>query len=584
MTSPIQSLTRYLMVFCLILLTTLHHTPGRAAEEDTYAISLVQTAEVDKQIIEVEGKKVLTESYEIKEGDHLWQLLRERGLLAKRDLPKLLAMLKGLNRSLANLDLIHPGQEIIIPLTIAPVKGSSGMAGKKPEIPITVAELKDMDLENYTVKPGDSLTKIISKRYDILSKALYSEYLELVKKLNPTVGDLDLIYPNQKIRLPVYSPHMVRGPIKEPLPAPPPQEQKDEAARGALFELSNRLGSIFLEMGEQWVNTGQHFIPLKSGGQATFNAESFPVINLSNGNRIIVDIHREMPSKIAQVIQSDWKNYRIIALEKGIDLKGALDRILPLCSYFEIYPSGEPLELGGDMSIHIAADWVIRPVPPSSENPENQIIALTLTDPSTPRIPREIKGFLKGLGVEMIEYPPEAQSEVADEIQKEILRPGNQASDLIETLLKISGRKFSKTVEIPVYKGQKKDFDLMIKADFFLNAQKKDAIIDLSGLGPEIISLLREHNFSVLSLTGEKDPLVLITKALDFLGTPFDSEPRSFMATSGPETRNIRITIPGITFRDSSGQSILATPLNLPGELAGFLSRRGYKILLLSLT
>ena len=184
----------------------------------------------------------------------------------------------------------------------------------------------------------------------------------------------------------------------------------------------------------------------------------------------------------------------------------------------------------------------------------------------------------------MIEYPPKAQSQVADETHAGILRPGNQPSDLMETLLKIAGRKFSKTVEIPVYKGQAKNFDLMIKADFLMNVQGKDAIIDLSGLGPEIVSLLREHRFSVLSLTGEKDPLVLVTKTLDFLGIPFDSEPRSFMATNGPETRNIRMTVPGITFQDSGGQAILATPLDLPDELAGFLAQKGYKILGLPLT
>lgn len=583
MKRTMKNLIRYLIVACLIVLVTPYG--ATAQEEDTYAISLVQTAEMDKQIIEVEGKKVLTEAYKIKEGDHLWQLFRERGLLNKRNLSELLALLKNLNRSLANLDLVHPGQEIIIPLTIAPVKGAAKTAGKPPETVISLDQLKDMDLENYTVKPGDSLSKIVSNRYGIPSKALYTEYLDLVKKLNPAVEDPNLIYPDQKIRLPVYTPQVVRVPIKESQPAPPPPlERIDEAVRKELSSLGQQLETVFHEMGEEWVKSGQHFIPLKSGGQVTFNAESFPVINLSTGNRVIVDLYREMPSKMAQVIQSDWANYRITQLEKGIDLKEALGKILPLCGYSEIYPSGEPLDLDGDIAVRITADYVIKPAPPSSEDQRSQIIVISLTDLLTPKIPVGIKTFLEGFGIKMIEYPPDAPPSTVTEIPGEILEPGGQTSDIIEILLKLTGQRYSKAKEIPVYQGREESLNLMIKADFLMNIRGKDAIIDFSGLGPEIISLLEEHGFEVLSLTGKKDPLALASRTLQFLGIGFDAKPRAFMATNRTESRNIRMTIPGITFFDSSGQPVFITPLNLPDALAGFLSQKGYKVLGLTLS
>lgn len=579
-----QNLTRYLIVACLIVLGTPY---GAAAqEEDTYAISLVQTAEIDKKIVEVEGKKVLTEAYKIKEGDHLWQLFRERGLLEKRNLSELLALLKNLNRSLANLDLVHPGQEIIIPLTIAPVKGASGTAVKPPGATVSLEQLKDMDLENYTVQPGDSLSKIVSNRYGIPSKALYTEYLDLVKKLNPAVEDPNLIYPDQKIRLPVYTPQVVRLPIKESQPAspPPPIERIDEAVRKELSGLGKQLETIFHEIGEEWINSGQHFIPLKSGGQVTFNAESFPVINLSTGNRVIVDLYREMPSKMARVIQSDWANYRITQLDKGLDLKEALGRILPLCGYSEIYPSGEPLDLDGDIAVRITADYVIKPAPTSSEDQRSQVIVISLTDLLTPKIPMGIRAFLEGFGIKMIEYPPDAPPSTVTEIPGEILKPGDQTSDLIEILLTLTGQRYSKAKEIPVYQGREENLNLMIKADFLMNIQGKDAIIDFSGLGPEIISLLQEHRFAVLSLKGEKDPLALASRTLQFLGIDFDAEPRAFMAANRPESRNIRMTIPGITFFDSSGRPVFVTPLDLPDALAGFLSQKGYKVLGLTLS
>jgi len=150
-------------------------------------------------------------------------------------------------------------------------------------------------------------------------------------------------------------------------------------------------------------------------------------------------------------------------------------------------------------------------------------------------------------------------------------------------LLNMSGQGFSSNVEIPVYQREKTGFTLIVKADFSFNRNGKDCIIDLSGLGREIISLLKEHQFSVLTLSSEKDPSVIVKKTVDFLGLKSDSKPYTFNATSRDESRNIRFAIPGISFQDKNGQNIFATHLIIPQEMVNFLSKKGYKILSLTL-
>jgi hypothetical protein len=71
-----------------------------------------------KEILEIAGKKVLTEHYTVRHGDHLWQILRDRGLLKKKDFQELLALLRILNNSLPDLSRIEPGNKLIIPLGI----------------------------------------------------------------------------------------------------------------------------------------------------------------------------------------------------------------------------------------------------------------------------------------------------------------------------------------------------------------------------------------------------------------------------------------------------------------------------------
>ena len=581
----IQAAFAFLVALPLFLLP-LDKAFSQEEGEETYSISLVQTAESDKEIHEVEGRKVLTESYTVKKGDHVWQLLRERGLLEKRELPELLEVLKRLNSSFDNLDLIHPGEHLVIPLTLSPVKGLAGVPAKKAVTPISLADLKDLKLESYTVQPGDSLIKVVKSRYGLGSQHITEEYLEQLKRLNPEIKDLNLIYPNQVVRLPVYTPQIVRAPIK-PIKRAQAEAKVDKEGTKLTEKgpttLSLELSKLFALMGEEWLDTGEHFIPLTSGGQINLKADSFPILNLANGNRVIVDLHNELPERMAQVISSNWPNYRVAHLQEGDGLREALNKIFPLCGFHRLYRSGEPLELVSAIRLQITADWIIVPSP-ALQGEREQTILVDLTDRSGAKIPRELRDFLAAQGVKSIEYPPSSQGDVPPVTPAEVLKPGSDKARLIETVLTLAGQGFTKNMEMPLHKDGNSGFNLTVKADFFLYLNKKDAIIDYSGIGSDMIPLLKEYNVSVLSVAAEGDPEVIVSRILDFIGVKFDSKPHPFTMAAKEDSTNIRVTIPGIVFQDNHGQHIFASHVALPEEIAGFLSRKGYKVLSLALS
>jgi hypothetical protein len=564
--------------------------PGRALSqeggEETYSISLVQTAESDKEIHEIEGRKVLTETYTVQKGDHLWQLFRERGLLEKREFPELLAVLKRLNRSFSNLDLIHPGEKIVIPLTLSPVKGLAGLGPKAPAKPISLADLQDIKLENYMVQPGDSLIKVVKARYGLLDQQITPGYLEQIRRLNPEIADLDLVYPNQVVRLPVYTPQLVRAPI-QPFRKKTPQvelykEETPPADKGPTA-LSFQLHEIFTLMGEEWMGTGEHYIPLRSGGQIHLKAESFPIVSLSNGKRIIVDLHGELPERMAQVITSNWVNYGVAHLQERDDLRGALDKIFPLCEFHRLYRSGEPLELVSDIRLQITADWIIFPSPEAQKAGERALL-INLSDQPGSKIPQELKSFLSAQGLRIIEYPAPSAQEPAVPFPSDILKAGHDKGQLIETVLNLAGQDFTRNMEMPLYRDGKGGFSMIVKADFFLYLDKKEAIIDFSGIGSEMVPLLKEYKVSVLSVAAEADPAVMVSRILDFIGVKFDASPQAFTAPGTRASNSIMVTIPGISFQNARGQSVFASSVNLPDEIAGFLSRKGYRVLSLTLT
>ena len=159
------------------------------------------------------------------------------------------------------------------------------------------------------------------------------------------------------------------------------------------------------------------------------------------------------------------------------------------------------------------------------------------------------------------------------------MKAGEDPLSLIKTVLNLAGKSFSENAVIPVYQTQKDDLKLVIKADISLKIKGKDAVIDLTGMAPEVISLLGEQGYLTLPLATEKEPVSMVARTCEFLGIQFQRGPQHFKAIAGGDARNVRLTLPGVVFSDSNGESILATPLGLPEEINTFLTRKGYKIL-----
>jgi LysM repeat protein len=317
-----------LMFMSMFFFSLWAFTPAMAAEgEQTYDISLTKTSDLKGgEIHEIGQKKVLASPYVVAEGEHLWQIMRKKRLLKMGKMGEILSVLKELNPALRNLDLIQPGQRLLIPLKIVPVSGPGRLAPVVEE-KTTLAGLKDLKINDYTVQPGDALTRVIVGRYAVPAKELYGHYLALVRKLNPNISDLNHILPGQRIRLPIYSPEMVQKPIiperfQKAEPVPPKEK---------INPLGQDLARIFKEMGQEWIDTGQQFIPLSTGGQINLRAESFPLLNLSSGRRVIVDLDNEIPSGVADLIQSNWGTYQVVHLLKGDSLRSALDKIFKAC-------------------------------------------------------------------------------------------------------------------------------------------------------------------------------------------------------------------------------------------------------------
>jgi hypothetical protein len=560
----------------LLSVFLLYHPCNAKDTEDTYNISLVKTAEPVKEgaTIDLDGKKIVTETYTVKEGDHIWKVLREKNLLENKNLQELINTLKQLNSSLSNIDMIRPGEKIVIPLVITPVAGISARAGKTPAETIPISAIKDLDLADYIVKEGDSVIKVVEDLYEIPAKDLYNEYLSKLKEINPDIKDINSVHPGQRIKLPIYSPKAVRLPIKADRQETMPATEMTDLQKEDLKAVSGDLKQLFTLMGEQWVDSGEHFFPLKTGGQLKLNAASYPVVDLKSGKKVIVDLYGEMPGRMGDLITSNWDDYSIIHLSGADSLKKAFDMIAAVCGYKRVYSSGEPFVMGGNISFTITADRIIDQ---GVSDKVRRIVAINFIDKADAGTPGFIRTYLETVGVKVIDYPVPAST--GEPVIRDILGEDENGYALIETVLTLTGQDYEKRVQLPVYENRKADLNLMIDADFSVNIGDKVRIIDLNGMGKDIVSLLKEHQFTVYSILTSQAPFDILKGLFDFLGIAYEAGSQRFLSKNGTESRNVLLDIQGITFKDANLKDVFATSLRLPEGVILLLNQKGYRVL-----
>jgi hypothetical protein len=294
-----------------------------------------------------------------------------------------------------------------------------------------------------------------------------------------------------------------------------------------------------------------------------------------------VDISNELPEEIGRLIETDWEDYRIVHLAQDDTLKTATGKILSACNYHTVVQSGDYLKVTGDVGITIAGDWAIIPQKGEGDIPD-RIIALSFIRSPSEQTPQIVKAYLARLGITAIDYPDLSGSDGAPEevpALKEIAMKEGVDFPLTTLLLDLAGQPFSRTLEMPLYRGEDSGFNVIIKADIFFNRQGQDCIIDFTGLSPQVVSLLRKHRIRVMPLSRDRPPIRITARVLEFLGIPFASKEHRFPVAARPEIRNIMLSFSGITFADGERRMILATDKKIAEELIVFLNKSGYHVL-----
>jgi hypothetical protein len=269
------------------------------------------------------------------------------------------------------------------------------------------AQSSQVPTEDHTISKGEHLAQVLRDMYNIPDDLIFNQYLKVVKKLNPSLNDVNLVRPDQKIVLPSIAAFQL-SPRAEAIAGKKIQEQSAEAEKSprksvapekTATQLSPRAedereegprdkkgAPVFVDppfkkiagnvprSRERYIETmtsladifqgelhrlGDISIPLMEESHITIDTNTFPILQLTSDKRIILDYGDDLPPGIVDLVQLDPGNYEVVKLDEHENMKSVLDKVIDAAGYYAVDKSGNPLLIGDTVQFEISGDWVI---------------------------------------------------------------------------------------------------------------------------------------------------------------------------------------------------------------------------------
>ncbi len=523
-------------------------------------------------IIRHGDRDIVCDSYIVRKGDHVWELLRRKGTIAEEDFPQFVSILERLNPHIKDVDKIYPRQEILIPLKETEAKEHPPDA--RPRY-ITIPIIPDVLYVTYEVRPGECLSKIVNTHLGCQWDELSEDYLETLKRLNPAVKDLDLIYPGQPIRIPELPGAVSTG------MAVTPRETLPHAGTSIPWSQQAVLKTV-AGLGGKLLTSGRCYFPGKDQEDVYLDLTTFPVIEMHDGRHLILKAREGFPESLERTIRSFWESLVIIRIDPREPRATALDKVFRAISGGNVQKIIDLPELDDGIRVTLRGDWILTQDDKGGMPPAYYCITL-------------IEDLQERTSAPVVEYLAKKNIQVVDILTTEEGRGNKMGSsqenapeDSSMLTIDASGQEafvsgfvtalgYSYEPRVPLafdYAG----FQVETTVNIIHGESALDVVVDFGTFYGDAKSAIEAGGLKVVSIRPEDEASTIVTNILRAMGTPFAEDP-VFFAANRNVFKTVSLTIPGVVSSHPDQQKTFLTRAWLHPKLANFLMEREIKVL-----
>jgi len=530
---------------------------------------------------------ILCDPYTVQKGDFVWELLRRRGCLIEWDLAWYTALLRRLNPHVSNVNKIYPGQQILIPLKrMDPEEGTVGEDERLHTIPF----LPDMLHYTYTIQPGDYVAKIAAERHGFREDEIPEEYLQAVRELNPGIENLNRIHPGQKIRIPDIDsegrPSRRTGPVrtsdsslgsKDPGTAPavdrPFERPGDREPRSGISGWVGQLGGRVIQ-------SGYYFFPVEGKKDFKLDLETFPVIELEGGRRILLDTGKGLSEDAQKAIRAFWKPLTIVRTEPWETRQTLLDKVFRIIHGEEVQRTVEVPMSGDGIHVTLRGDWILDRKGDELNLRGYDCITLITNPEEKTSVP--LKSYLAGKNIYISDLLPEG----VDEDMAVEKKTGDSAGlpvfaiaasnheNYVENLVKGLGYSYDRQVPLSF---QYAGFQIQTVANLMHGEDGLDLVVDFGTLFGDAKGAIEKSGLKVITIKPEDKAMDIARNIMQTIRVSWTKDPVLFGADRDV-FKTTSVEIPGLLASPAPQGSTLLTLAPLPVKICEFLREKGITV------
>ncbi len=547
------------------------------------------------------GWDILCEPYIVKKNDWVSKLFRQKGEIAQKDYPQFINIFRRLNPKIYNIDLIRPGQYILIPLKKLRKDSLPGQSSGVVTIPFVtiskITEILETHSIKYEVQKGDCVSVLVARRFGAYGTESYKKGFELFKFINPDITDIHYIYPNQILRIPdaslrkqpwYYSLFDGFGKIKRDVTHKDPSDTKFFTVKNQTVALGNqrvKLGSPFFKtasiLNAKLLDKGTYHFPGKKEEEFELDLSKFPMFEFKDGTMIIFSGNSRIKEPDLSVLKSFWSDVNVVSISHDASMEQILDSVFKVIKKAS-YDNRVSFSDRGIKTV-VSARWITDKAYATEK--KRRFVCITLIEDLSERTPESISRYLDQNGISIIDILDDnketeqistimgQENSIAEEVTTiDTINYKSFVNDLVTAL----GFKYSKNVKITFpYAG------IQIKAmsNLITTNDGSHLLVDFEDLYGDAVSSIQKAGFDIIQVKKKDNPYTIMQNLLKGMGISYKKDP-TFFAAKRPATYNTALTMHGFLIRNKDAGTSPEQKLNKSDNSSFNLQARKGKIFL----